>query len=733
MNIKHLSIYKIAKELVFNGVNSYKEMNDAIKAYGNLDQYDYNNRVGEAFEIFTEFFCSKYGDTPLLGIKNVLDTSSDSFNAGYDFTFIDLSDKPGQIQSKWKSDPTHEFTLAELATNSAIASDMDIEKNNNVLFINFDDSDKLFHYSYKTARNKRRVIGRNAQEEFILRDPKFWDDFRKCIKESSIEEFEEPYTPRDIQNWVLDGVEKDGVIYEGTESVINGKYSKGRVEVSTGGGKTLCQFYNIKKSFESYNKNVSVMILPTRSLISQTFGNFYKFKMFGYTDRENITHDTKVSCVIIMSGDKPKFNDTIVDVIQTLNIKDIVNFVKTRINNGRKVVIFTTMRSQDLKYSEIVDELKKENIRIGLEQVDEYHNIINASAERKDQLETYDYLEKNIDRCDGTIFYSASNKNGQILSSFDVNLFGNLLCKVNRQELKERGYVCPKLVFKIIRVKTLKNKNETKRQARRNGLDLDKAQSEAVGSILAFNDMKKYYEQPNLITFGDHVEGCRFISKSDEMKKHLPNVKNHFIAAETPNTERDNIMETIRYSGNNILHQHSVAKEGIDIKNLNGGLFGRSMGIISIQQGVGRSDRALEEDTENFKKGLITLDSTLGWKKYTNLMYVIVDDNDDTFADRIKQIVKYLLESGIPQDEWDITEIDDEGKNKVEIDNPDFAVAIVGKVKFDSDKIKKMIEKSKIEIMNEEIQIADEIEKMREDEKFDALDELEQIDFLLND
>jgi len=439
--------------------------------------------------------------------------------------------------------------------------------------------------------------------------------------------------------------------------------------------------------------------------------------MFGYTDKENKQYDINVSCVIIMSGDKPKFNNQIVDVLQSLDIKEIIEFVKTRIEDDRKVVVFTTMKSQDLKYSEIVEGLKKEGIRIGLEQVDEYHNIINASADRKDQLETYEYLKNNTDRCDGSIFYSASNKNGQILSSFNPDLFGNLLCKVNRKGLRDRGYVCPKLIFKLIRVKPLKNESENTRKGKRVGLDINKAQSEAVASIVAFNDMKKYYENPNLITFGNHVEGCRFISESDVMKKYLPEVKNHFIAAETSNSERDNIMDCIRKSGNNILNQHSVAKEGIDIKNLHGGLIGRNMNIISTQQSIGRSDRALEEDTENFRKGLITLDSPEGWKKYYNLMYVVVDDNDESFSNRIKEIVKFLLDSGIPESEWDISEIDDEGKNKVEMEIPDFAPMIIGGVKFDSDKIKKMIENSKIEIFDE----IDILENHYEDERINSL------------
>ena len=727
--INHASVYKIAKSGIFDHVNSYDDLNKSIKFYGELVQDDYTTRTGEAFEIYTEFFSIRNGKDKMLSILNIQDTSSDPFNAGYDFNFIDILGRPGMVQSKWRSNPMHQFTLNELSTNGQIAYDMDILKDNNILFINIDDTDNLFKYTYPTARNKRRVIGRNAQEEFILRDPEFWNEFRKCIEESAKSEFEDPFKPRDIQEWILNGIEKDAVVYEGTVSVLNGTYTKGRVQATTAAGKTLCQFFNITDAFNVYDKNVAVAVMPTRSLISQTFGSFYKWKMFGY-EENNQKIDSNVSALIIMSGDKPKYNNQIANVLQTLNKYEAVNFIESEVKKGRKVVVFVTMMSQKLKYQDIVDKLKEKNIRIGLELIDEYHNIISSSVDRAIQLDIVNYLENNYDRTDGTIFYSASNKNGQILSSFNEDLFGKLLCKVNRNELRARGFVCPSLTFKVIRVKSSANNAEVKRNAKRNGVDLDKAQSETVGIITAFNDAKKYYENPNLITFGDHVEGCRFISKNNEIKKHLPGVTNYFMAAETSNSERVTILDNIRNSGNNILHQHSVAKEGVNLQNLNGGILGRGMNIIGTQQGIGRSDRALPEDTINFQKGLLSLDNPIGWKKYRNLVYLIVDDDDDSVKNRVTDIVRFLLDSGIPEDQWDITVIDDETKNKVDLVKPNFETTISSEFDFNSDKIKKMIDNAKIEIIEEEKFIVDELERIKECERIQSLSALELLDEL---
>lgn len=719
MKITHLSVFQISKDGVFDNVNSYRELNESIKLYGESQPEEYNNLVGNAFEIFTQFFCLKYGDTPLIGIKNIQDTSDDPFTTGYDFTFIDIKDKNGQIQSKWRSNPKHQFTLGELATNSAIAADMNIEGDNNILFTNLEDTEDLFHYTYKTARNRRRVFGRNAQEELILRDPKFWDDFRKCIQDSIKSDFEDPFKPRDIQDWILNGVTKDGITYEGTEMVLNGTYNKGKVEASTGAGKTLCQFYNIDRSFKEYNKNLAVMILPTRSLINQTFKEFYKWKMFGSDG-----FDTGVSALIIMSGAKPRYNDQIATLLQTLSIKESVEFIKGEIQKGRKVVVFTTMKSHGLKYSDIIDELKKENIRVGLEIVDEYHNVISTSSERKDQLEIAEYLKNNVDRTDGSLFYSASNKGGQILSSFNEDLFGKLLCKVKRNDLRLRAYVSPKLIFKLVRVKSKSLDSETRRDATRLKLNIDKAQSEAVAVISAYKDLCKYYESPNMITFGDHVEGCRYISENEEVYKNLPGVKNYFMASETSNGDRDLIIENIKSSGGNILHQHSVAKEGINLPNLHGGIIGRGMSIISLQQSIGRSDRSLWDDTKRFNKGELSLDNPEGWNKYYNLVYLVVD-SDESFAERVKEIVGYLLNEGIPEDAWDISELVDDEKGGSDYKKPDFSPGISVNVKFDSKKFNQMIQQVKIEIIEEEKKIQTELEENLERDKINSMNWLD--------
>ena len=705
--IKHNAVHEIQRLNIFENINSYSDMNNVISKIKD------KNLKGDIFEIFTNYFFIYFDNNPMLGVKNIVDTSDDQYNEGFDFTFTSLHDKPGQIQSKWKSNPTHQFTMVELATNDSCAHGDNISKNNNILFINFDDTEKLFHYRYVHARKIRRVFDRKYQESYILRDPMFWDKIRECIDISTKPNFIEPFKRRDVQDWINLGVDKsklenvsDEEIYKGTFHVVDGNASKGRVEAWTASGKTLAQFYDFIRKIENNRKNNitnqldCVYILPTRSLITQQFKTFYKYKMFGEVVNDKLI-DSNISCIIVMSGSKPKY-DTLFNnhIIQTTNTKEILEFVKTEKDKCRNIIMFTTMKSQELKYEEIVNELQNNNIKIGLEEIDEYQNVITTSSERNKQEQIADYLRNNEKRCDCSIFYSASNKRGAILDSYDETLFGELLIKISREELRLRGYVAPKLIVKMVYLPKINIDIEKQRKADERNLNLESATKESIATIKAFNDLKKYYKTPNIILASSHVEGCRYnVYDNKIFKVDLPCVKNHIVVAETSNGDRDNIFETIDKSGDNILHQYSVVNEGISINNINGGLINRNMNIIGNQQFIGRSDRVIYDDTLKFQKGEISLDNPNGWDKYYNIIYYVIEE--ESIDNRFKQLISFLLDSGIPKDEWDISFVDDDSrKGSKSQDRPDSS--LIEKIISDTDELNRYIEDTTLEIITED-------------------------------
>jgi hypothetical protein len=79
------------------------------------------------------------------------------------------------------------------------------------------------------------------------------------------------------------------------------------------------------------------------------------------------------------------------------------------------------------------------------------------------------------------------------------------------------------------------------------------------------------------------------------------------------------------------------------------------------------------------------------------------------------------LDSGIPKDEWDINVIDDDGRNKVELDMPDFMPEINLEFHLDPDNIKKMIDRVEIEIVEEERRIGEELIIAEENKRITGL------------
>lgn len=130
------------------------------------------------------------------------------------------------------------------------------------------------------------------------------------------------------------------------------------------------------------------------------------------------------------------------------------------------------------------------------------------------------------------------------------------------------------------------------------------------------------------------------------------------------------------------------------------------------------------DDTLRFMKGELKLDSGEGWKKYSNLYYVIVD-SDELFYQRVREIVGYLLDSGIPESEWDISQIDDEGKGGSKNEASDFMPRISVDVEFDKDKFRKMIKDVKIEIIEEDRKMKEELEESKERERLNSMTKLE--------
>jgi hypothetical protein len=82
----------------------------------------------------------------------------------------------------------------------------------------------------------------------------------------------------------------------------------------------------------------------------------------------------------------------------------------------------------------------------------------------------------------------------------------------------------------------------------------------------------------------------------------------------------------------------------------------------------------------------------------------------------------YLLGEGIPESEWDISELEDDGKGGSDYKKPDFSPTIPTSFSFDKKKFQQMIQQAKVELIEEGKQIQKSLEEEKEREKVNSMD-----------
>lgn len=221
VKLNHMCVKQLANSGYFDNVTSYAELESAILAFATNgiilksddEKHESYERMGDAFEVYTEFFFKKYDGNPFFGVKDIVDTSREdtkngrSQKAGYDFRYVDLRGNQGRIQSKFRQNPCYKFSLKEFYS---FVFETDIEgihhRDLRVWFTNlYNDNDSIFDAFSLKAKDSLFVIGRLKQEEIINRDPTFWLDFVASIqaaKEKNV--YVTPPKPRDYQQSAID-------------------------------------------------------------------------------------------------------------------------------------------------------------------------------------------------------------------------------------------------------------------------------------------------------------------------------------------------------------------------------------------------------------------------------------------------------------------------------------------------------------------------------------------------
>lgn len=686
IKLEHLSTRSVAEAGVFDKVNKHEELTDAIIEYGEAGDKDneqaYNDRVGEALEVYAEFFLKRYGTNanPRLGILEATHTSNNKFQTGYDLYFRDLSGELGHIQVKFRRNPMHKFTRDELGTFISMADEDGVPAARRVLFTNQEhrpgaDSNGIFHSSYTGGQKQMRVVDRTYQEEFIDRDPSFWTDLRASVAQAAQapDQFMDQRTLRPHQQRMFDAC----------TNRLKANQNRGRVICATGGGKTEVEYRTIRQVLLDCGGNLAIIVAPTIDLLRQHHAYFEQFGFF---------HRDQVSVVHFRTGDEAR-QDAFIDYAQTTREED---FARVMANNmGRKVLIFVTYASEEHLFS----IMRKRDMQADLVVWDEFHHTVRQDIDYRNHLLTLPARHN--------LFFSASQKHGRVISSFDEEVYGPVLAEVPYSELREAGVLVPKIIIKPISITKKAGRlraveRELKKAADRENFDLREALVEAAAGIVARADLHASHNRANIVTFSKGVPMCKAIAASKAVRDELAGCLLQTVHANVPARDRKAIYEKVKESDDSILLQFSVVKEGIDITPFNALVISRNMDVIGTQQGIGRVVRAHPDDTAALAAGKISLDSPEGWKKYSAVVYVIIHDHTmDNFKEFVKELVVKLEFAGFTMDDYQFGDVEEEYNGTGDRNNADVPI-VNTKELFETDSLRSYVAALRVEMEREE-------------------------------
>jgi superfamily II DNA or RNA helicase len=683
MKLTHIKTLDVAQSCHFNSVSSYQELEKAINTFalekGIAGSDPYNERVGFAYEVYCEFFLRMFGTraNPLLGITNVVDTSRNKYQPGYDFIAENLHNQRILIQTKYRSDPTYQFTFADLGSLYGMADKENISNERVVIFTNLEHKPGNGSYGiYHTMMGYEpfRVLDRAAQEAHIVREPKFWDDFRSILK-SSISRMSITAVPSMR-------LYQDDVFNE-TLKVMKSELSRARFIVATGGGKTLIEYKVLKYGFSNALK-LQVIVAPTIALLTQHHVNFERWGMFDPLSENAVA-------IHFRTGSDPR-EDVHVDYEQTTKIEELMNILNKY--DDRNKLVFLTYASAD----KFFNGLKSLNHNVDTVVWDEFHHAVKQNDNYKKQFKTLAAKRH--------LFFSASEKCGRKMSSTDEKLYGPRLSCVSYSYLRNEGVLVPKILIKLIKLdgrKLKKLKVDLEKVAEQEKFKLDVAMKEAAALLVARNDMLATTGSSNIVMMGKSVPICKAICASPTMRAAIGvETLLQTVHAAIPSDQRRDIFEKVKKSTDSLLPQHSVVKEGIDVTAFNAAIFSREMETIGTQQALGRIVRADPRDTLRLKTGELTIDSPYGWFKPIATAYVIIHDEDmENFESYMRELIKKLESCGLTEADYQFVDIT-ESKHSASIDMTGWISKLETKDIIDAGSLQEYATKLSIEIAEDE-------------------------------
>ena len=386
------------------------------------------------------------------------------------------------------------------------------------------------------------------------------------------------------------------------------KHSKGQLIVPTGGGKTLKMIYDAVREFSQETPQTIVVVAPRILLAEQLSAEFLEFitnaKVFHVHSGE--THH--------QSSTRP---DTIAEWVDA--------------HSDRHKLIVTTYHS--------LRRLVDAEVDVDTIYFDEAHNSVQRHFFAA--VEHFSYDAKL------SYFFTATPKHSVTAGKpgmNDVDVYGQVICKVPAPELVSGGYIVPpKVIVKQLPMVTGKQTNYDRDAANL----LETIDENSVGKILICAKATK-----QIVSLIAETDFCSELNQRGYSWMYITAKTGAVIDGKKVN--REVFFDTLSaWSKDNdkkfvILH-HSILSEGINVSGLEAVLFMRNMDFIGISQTIGRVIRLHHDDARELASGNIQPGALETYTKSFGLVCIPVYSSVGVATARsVQAVVDTIFEKGEP-------------------------------------------------------------------------------------
>jgi type I site-specific restriction endonuclease len=385
------------------------------------------------------------------------------------------------------------------------------------------------------------------------------------------------------------------------------KYTKGQLIMPTGGGKTLTMIYDALREFQSETPQTIVIVAPRILLAEQLSAEFLEFI-------------TNAAVFHVHSGETHHESST-----RALKIS---NWVES--NHSHHKLIVTTYNS--------LQRLVEAEIDVDTIYFDEAHNSV-----KRNFFPATEHFSDAARRC---YFFTATRKTSVAIGKpgmNDVEVYGDIICRVSAPELVQGGYIVPPKVHSH-KSKTTDECGGCPYERDKHNL-IDIINTYGMDKVLVVS--KKTKDIMGLTTQTD------FQLQMEEMGYDVLHISSKFGAfINNQKVNREIFFDILNAYGKDVdkkfvvLH-FDILAEGLNISCLNGVVFQRSTDYIKILQTVGRAVRLDPRDSKGIREGAITPGAVNSYsKKFGLVVTPVFDKVGISTATRINNCLDTVFNQG---------------------------------------------------------------------------------------